>query len=595
MLDIKQRLTITLAVLTGLVLFPAGFAVEVLAERSISSEGIRLAQESARHAAETVLEQWDEEFLVEFGEGSVFFRDLKVEISDWALFRPNGRVEWAAGVFAAGVLPQAAGGSKVVPWGDARSVRIASVSLLESHSPTLRDLPEAVRAVLMREAPAAIFLRARREMKGHSAIFEVKVLDVGRIHEFRFTSDGKLLSRGAEDAPRDLPKSLVALLTEGTDAYVADPPRWTAFEGQLLAVVKLAGPSGAERRVAVNRLGERFLLNEGGAVVEREEASRLYLSAALDVSSEVQSTGALRGALWVGGGLAWSLLIVASWFVARRAMAPVQGIVEAVKTVEVHKLTGRLPVSKANDELSRIAETINTMLGRIEVGYERERRFTGDVSHELRTPLSKFIAEIDLALGRDRQGEEYRAILERLKGYAASMQGLVDALLLLAKLEDGAALPPPEPFDMGSLAADIVGGVPRETRERVRLRLEKTADPLMASGDRSLIGVLLRNLVDNALRYSPAQKPVFVDVSSGGESVITRVADQGEGIPEGARDRVFDRFFRLDVSRSRETGGAGLGLSIAEAIARVHGTKVDLTGGPEGGTIASFALRKSKD
>jgi signal transduction histidine kinase len=146
---------------------------------------------------------------------------------------------------------------------------------------------------------------------------------------------------------------------------------------------------------------------------------------------------------------------------------------------------------------------------------------------------------------------------------------------------------------MGALAAETVGAAELKERERIQLRIEETAEPLMVLGERSLIAVLLRNLLENALRYSPPEAPILVDVSRDGGGVLTRIADAGPGIPEQVRDRVFDRFFRLEASRSRETGGVGLGLAIAQAIAHVHDTRVDLRQGSEGGTAASFVLPRA--
>jgi signal transduction histidine kinase len=207
----------------------------------------------------------------------------------------------------------------------------------------------------------------------------------------------------------------------------------------------------------MNRLGERFQVDFQEGVVGPQEEWRLFLLAATDASAEAFSRRSLVFALSVGGALSWVVLILAGFYVVRKAMSPVQEIVNAVEHIRLSDLQKRLPATKARDELSRIASTINNMLDRLERAYRRERQFTGDASHELRGPLTKVLGEIELALSRERSAEEYRAALESCRRYAETMKALVESLITLARLDSGSKSLAETSLDLGDLAVETIG------------------------------------------------------------------------------------------------------------------------------------------
>jgi two-component system OmpR family sensor kinase len=283
-------------------------------------------------------------------------------------------------------------------------------------------------------------------------------------------------------------------------------------------------------------------------------------------------------------------VVLVGWYVTRRALSPVKRIVDTVERIEVSRLDERLPVGAVKDELSRIASTINTMLERIEAGYERERRFTGDASHELRGPLAKVLADIDIALARERGAAEYRDTLVRCRSYARDMQRLVESLLCLARLDADRDATRRRAFDLTDLAAETARLLPEDHARRTRLDLAGEARVVTAYGAPELVRIMIRNLLQNALRYSPAESAVTVRLSRKNGCAQVEIEDRGEGIPEDELERVFSRFYRADCSRARATGGYGLGLAIVHEIAAAHGTTVTLTNLPGGGVCASFAL-----
>jgi signal transduction histidine kinase len=268
----------------------------------------------------------------------------------------------------------------------------------------------------------------------------------------------------------------------------------------------------------------------------------------------------------------------------------VERIVGAADRIRPPHLNARLPVGKVKHELSRIAETMNRMLDRLEQGFLRERQFNGDASHELRGPLAKVIAEIDVILSTDRSVQEYQEALVRCRGYVESLKRIVESLFLLARLDQEGACLDMQSTDLETLLVEVINRLPQADAERVELEIGEGDDPTCVECDGRLISVLVRNVLENALRYSPAEERVKVRVRRAFGKAVLEVEDHGPGIPQDRRDQVFDRFFRLDESRSRDTGGAGLGLAIVRAIARAHATEVQVRDSPRGGTTIVCSL-----
>ncbi|MFB6693997.1 sensor histidine kinase [Streptomyces virginiae] len=270
-----------------------------------------------------------------------------------------------------------------------------------------------------------------------------------------------------------------------------------------------------------------------------------------------------------------------AWWVTGRALRPVDAIRTELAAVTASELDRRVPDPGGADEIARLARTVNATLDRLERSDARQRQFTADASHELRNPLAAVRSRLEVALAADRPDRESvvaaLAETERLQRIAAD-------LLLLARLDGG---PPPrtEPVDLALLAAEDVA---RRGGARVALRLDARA-PVPAAGDPARLERALANLVDNALRH--ARSEVAVRASAEDGWAVLEVTDDGPGIPDADRDRVFERFVRLDADRSRAAGGTGLGLAIAREIARAHGGDVSALPAPAGGARLVLRIR----
>jgi two-component system OmpR family sensor kinase len=281
--------------------------------------------------------------------------------------------------------------------------------------------------------------------------------------------------------------------------------------------------------------------------------------------------------------IAIPLLVAAAgaggWFLARRGLAPVAALTSRAAAIGATNLHERLPIA-AEDELGALARVLNDLLDRLERSFAQQRRFMADASHELRTPATIVRTEADVTLSRDRSVDEYRESMGVVQDAARRLTRIVEEIFLLARSDAGQLVMNVSPLHLEELVHDIVRAVRPVAEDReVRLDLGEVVDaPTRA--DRDLLGRVLLNLLDNAIKHSPPGGVVDVRMQSGSGTHRVSVIDDGPGIPPELHDRVFERFFRADSARSRSesstTSGAGLGLAIARRIAELHGGRLDL-------------------
>jgi signal transduction histidine kinase len=272
---------------------------------------------------------------------------------------------------------------------------------------------------------------------------------------------------------------------------------------------------------------------------------------------------------------------VGALFVARRVLKRIDDMNTSAHGIMAGDLTRRLPVSGSGDELDRLAEGLNEMLGRISELMEGLQEVSDNIAHDLRTPLTRLRNHAEAALAFGGDAATYRQALEKTIEESDQLIRIFNALLLIARAEAGGDLGPLQPFDVGEAArsvADLYEPIAEEEGVELTIRAE---DGLKVCGNRELIGQAIANLVDNALKYGAPQKgigdakpDVGITARRAGRSIVLTVADRGPGIAPADRARVLDRFVRLEGSRSRP--GSGLGLSLAAAVARMHGGTVDL-------------------
>lgn len=327
---------------------------------------------------------------------------------------------------------------------------------------------------------------------------------------------------------------------------------------------------------------ERMEIDDERMLVDAAEVDGgvLVLGASLDETAEAVATAAAL--LGIAVPLAVALIGVVVWVVATRALEPVERIRVRVDQVDAGALDQRVPTTGSGDEIDRLAGTMNRMLDRIEHGYRARQRFVSDASHELRSPLATMrqYAEVSRAHpSAAPPGELAEVVLSE----GSRMQEIVEGLLLLARLDEGATAV--------AVGVDLDDLALAEAR-RVRALGSAAVDgrgiaPARVVGDPRLLARAVRNLVDNAVRH--ASGTISLTTQSREGWAIVCVDDDGAGVPEDERERVFERFTRLDEARSRDTGGSGLGLAIVSEVARAHGGTVRVETSPLGG--ARFTLR----
>jgi len=264
-------------------------------------------------------------------------------------------------------------------------------------------------------------------------------------------------------------------------------------------------------------------------------------------------------------------------WLSRRALKPVDEITSAARMIGIDNLSLRLRTPQTGDELQRLTEVWNTMLGRLEAAVNTLSQFAADASHELRTPLAVIRTSAELALRRARSPEEYRDSLDEISQEAERMTQLVDDLLFLARNDARAAEMPLEPLDLAALLREVSGELLDVAgARRIRIRQENSQDrQALVSGNPAALRRLFLVLLDNAIKYSHTGSEVIAAVTTGERTVTVTVEDFGAGINPEDRPHIFKRFYQADKARTE--GGFGLGLPLAESVARAHGASIDVT------------------
>ncbi|MGI4896613.1 MAG: HAMP domain-containing sensor histidine kinase, partial [Janthinobacterium lividum] len=275
--------------------------------------------------------------------------------------------------------------------------------------------------------------------------------------------------------------------------------------------------------------------------------------------------------LAVGVPLVLLVVAAATFLFVGHALTPVGAIRRAVENITGSDLTERVPVPPGRDEVARLAGTMNAMLERLDTAARVQRQFVADASHELRSPIATLQAGADIArLMSDSTGTE--ELVELVSGEARRLERLVADLLLLARSDDRGPRAPEaaEELDLDDLVEAEVSRLRASTRLRVVVRLS----PTRVVGNAHDLSRLLRNLTDNAVSH--AQQKVEIELRREGGDAVLEVANDGDPIPVEDRERVFDRFVRLDESRTRDAGGSGLGLAIVREISTAHHGRVQV-------------------
>jgi heavy metal sensor kinase len=419
-------------------------------------------------------------------------------------------------------------------------------------------------------ATALVFLQLRSELD-HVVINDLETIE----GLFDFGSDGRLTLRSDyHDHP--YPASAQGRLLEvlGDDGALL-------YRNQLLGARDLGGAlqpgeglNGYSIRTTRLSDGTRVRLVskrhnlEGRATVIRvgfneEPLWHRFWQVLLGVVASLPLVGGLAG--------------LAGYFLAKHALSPIERMARRVHGINAERLNARLVVENPEDELGALAGAFNETLARLERSFEQLRRFTSDASHELRTPLTAIRSVGEVGLQKQGSGADYREVIASMLEESARLSRLVDSLLTIARADSGQIRLEPK--------TDFALPLVREVTSLLSILAEEKGQTLALGGDATIqvradVAILrqvLTNLLDNAIKYSHVGSRISVRVLATGDSAAAiEVEDNGPGIPPEHRDRVFDRFYRVDEGRSREAGGAGLGLAFAKWGTEAHGGRLEL-------------------
>jgi len=288
-----------------------------------------------------------------------------------------------------------------------------------------------------------------------------------------------------------------------------------------------------------------------------------------------EALGGLIRTLGIAIPLTLAFAAGGGFFLARRALKPVDQIAQQAQTIEETDLSQRIEI-KAKDELGRLASTLNEMIDRLEKAFKRQQQFTSDASHELRTPLAIIEAESTLMLQKDRTNSEYRQSLETISQEAHRIAHLVDQLLTLARADAGKEKLSLKEVNLNELISELSSDVEILCRDKgLEFKLNQAED-LVVNGDDVKLRQLFLNLLDNAIRYTPSGGSISVSVYREGQMAVVSISDTGVGISQEDLPHIFDRFYRVDKVRSPSEGGSGLGLAICKQIAESHRGRIEV-------------------
>ena len=368
---------------------------------------------------------------------------------------------------------------------------------------------------------------------------------------------------------------------DGGLLYVSRPPKDRKFDptavplaagsarGETVRQVQL--PDGRKMLVAAREVqtpgGARYLVETGALMDEMQSHLRRWLMFLLVVLPVVT-------ALAVGGG---SLLV-------KRALSPVDRIAASAERISSQNLSERLPVARTGDELERLSIALNHMIQRLDEAFQYSRRFMADASHELRTPLTVLRGELESCIQEPTPAPEWRERLASALEEVERLAGIVEGLFAISRLDAGEAAAEWVKLDLARLAAATADQMSLLAEDKNIQVTCAATEPVWVEGDQARLKQVVVNLLDNAIKYTLNGGVVGLTVNANHSKAVLEVTDNGIGIPAEALPRVFDRFFRVDKARSRELGGAGLGLSIVKSICTAHHGHVEASSLPGQGS-----------
>ncbi len=402
--------------------------------------------------------------------------------------------------------------------------------------------------------------------------------------EFRDVTDASLAG-----LPRDA--SAVQVITSGGTVLVNAGNHLGS--SAMLPAAEIASAAAGNSSVGTDALGGTDYRVRAVPFAHSDQPSALVVATSLEPIENAIGRLTLLLGLLIPIGLA--LAALGGWWLARKALRPVASMTDEAAAIDAAQLDARVGVPATMDELGRLALTLNAMLDRIRSAVGQQRAFVSDASHELRTPLAIMRAEIDVSLGAPELSEDARATLLSAREETDRMRAIVEDLLLLARMDEGGLALEEAVVDLRALAAEAVQAFrPLAEDRHIELTLVD-GEPTIVLADAVSLQRAVRNLLDNAIKYSPPGSDVIVSVHGDQEQGQLTVADTGVGIPPEELPKVFERFHRVDPSRGRGAGGSGLGLAIVRELVEAQGGRVRAESSPGIGTSISCTLPAARD
>lgn len=278
------------------------------------------------------------------------------------------------------------------------------------------------------------------------------------------------------------------------------------------------------------------------------------------------------------------------YLLAGKLLAPVRRIIEKAEHITADNLSERLPINNPHDEFGRLANVFNSTLARLEDSFDRLRGFTADASHELRTPLTAIRSVGEVALQEERNAAEYRDCIGSMLEETNRVTRLVDNLLTLTRAERGAANLHPKPLDAAGFLARLVDNYRVLAEDKNQRITQMFENGITVEADEDTLRLAVANLLDNAIKYTPAGGEILISLYRSDTEVHIEVADNGPGIPVEHRERIFDRFYRIERSRSSETGGTGLGLAITLQAVKANRGRIEVASREPCGSLFRITL-----
>lgn len=325
------------------------------------------------------------------------------------------------------------------------------------------------------------------------------------------------------------------------------------------------------REMALN--GDQLLI---AALPLQTERDRYLIEVGASLSGSHRVLHALNLTLLSGLPIVIGLVVFGGHVLMKRALQPVRNLMSAAEEITLHHLSRRLPLSASGDEIESLTRVLNQMIARLDESFQHTSRFTADASHELRTPLTIVRGELEALLFREEASGEMKEALASLLEEVEGLVKIVEGLFALSRLDTGEARGERVRLDLAELAGTTAEQMCLLAEEKQISLTCQTNDRVEVEGDRARLKQVVVNLLDNAIKYTPPRGKISLIVKTQDGHALLEVKDSGPGIPEAALPHLFERFYRADEVRSRDVGGAGLGLSIVQSICTAHGGSVSV-------------------